>query len=114
MTCARLHNYIINWKESNCEDVGETNVTAHSIEDGNSSHDSNDRVRMGPDGNMLYNPTLPEEGFEEIAGTSNIRTYLIEAITSNQMRRPNYNLERNRMRKAQFATNCIDCEYISF
>ena len=72
ISCATLHNYIINWNQANGEGVGEIAITANGCSEGSVGQDSTQRVRMGPDGSMLYNPTLPEEGFEEIPGSSNI------------------------------------------
>ena len=101
MSCARLHNYLIN-KRAELMD-----------EDGNEDCDNNEAdalmVRMGPCG-MQYLPSLPES-FEEIEGYSQIRQSILDSIQKKKIRRPNYNIERNRQRAIVNSFRDIPREY---
>lgn len=104
MTCACLHNYIIDWSQK----MGSNEViSSHTSQ--NDSEDGELSVRVGPNG-MEYLPTMPES-FIEIPGHSQNRQYLLDTIKANKIRRPNYNIERNLDRVSERSYGDVSPEY---
>ena len=84
MTCARLHNHIIEhdtqeWNENNEINIDDIGISA----------------MPGAPMNMCYNPTMIEDSFHEIVGTSQTRVAIVNFIENSFIRRPIYNIQRN-------------------
>ena len=84
MTCAILHNFVID--EDSPEDFND------EIDD-NASNTI--RLMNGSPLGMTYLPTIPDmESFEEIVGRSVIQDAILDVVRINTYRRPFRNLER--------------------
>ena len=93
MTCAVLHNFIID-----SDGQQETKEGDDSIIDPNIIQNVN-REQMHIIHNapldMVYRPSMREEDFVEIQGVSNTRRVIVEWLKSNNYKRPEYNMLRN-------------------
>ena len=111
MSCAILHNYIIDQDGTEDNDTSEnTNEISGDIaEEGihNGTIDIDDLPSVNGvtlqnhnenPSNMVYTPCMVEEGFEEMNGVSMTRMALVEFLDENDYSRPNYNVERNKER----------------
>jgi hypothetical protein len=92
MCCAILHNYVINADNIGADDTmeGEESDTM----EGDDTIATNDFIIRNAPSGMSYLPNIPED-FEEIEGTSQTRTAIIEDITDMNLRRPDHNIQRN-------------------
>ena len=89
MVCARLHNFIIDTDEP----FGGNGVH------GDDGDNKEEIIQMeGAPSGMPYRHVmlLPGEEIEIVQGNSDIRKALVEEIGSQLIRRPNYNITRNR------------------
>jgi hypothetical protein len=92
MACAILHNFIIDHDRP--QDIFRSaNESAEEPVD----VDDLDIVAMpGAPMGMCYLPTMPEDDFEDIVGVSHTRSAIVQAITTQYIRRPQHNIMRNR------------------
>ena len=84
MTCARLHNHIIEhgtqeWNENNDINIDDIGISA----------------MPGAPINMCYNPTMIEASFHEIVGTSQTRVAIVNFVADSFIRRVIHNIQRN-------------------
>ena len=87
MVCARLHNFIIDVDVPIDDDA--------SVDDDIDVDDIGVTTMLGAPLGMCYNPTMVEEDFEIIVGSSQTREALVKFITDSVIRRPVHNLLRN-------------------
>ena len=94
MCCAQLHNFVINNDGSDIEDnMGDGTIDVNNLQPLNGERLN--AQRYSPGGNMVYQPTMIENGFNEIVGTSNTRDEFVQFLKNNGFKRPAYNLLRN-------------------
>ena len=110
MTCAILHNFLIdhklgeydNNKETNTHDVTNNNQQSTSFEVdvdnfGETIYDQEIQRETSTPSNMTFYPNLVDDNFQEqVKGISVTREFIVEIIKENEYKRPQHNLERNR------------------
>ena len=102
MVCARLHNFIIDSDVLEDDDI--------SVDDDGDDVDVDDlgiTTMQGAPLGMCYNPTMLEEDFVAIVGSSQTREALVKFIADSVIRRPVYNVQRN----SETIDEVIDREY---
>ena len=114
LCCATLHNFIINKENTEInDDDDEENEETNTIENEEDVVDVNNlgsingellhNTEMSPGASMVFEPTMIEEGFEEIAGVSNTRMTIVKYLKDNNFKRPLHNLIRNnRMKQLKY------------
>lgn len=134
LTCAMLHNYIINHKlgkfSNECNNSNTSNnlaqaSTDNNIEDQNPNDSTDDFVDVDDYGDniygedieremnapmcMTYYPVIPDEDFKPVQGISITRDYIVEVMETNEFRRPEYNKQRNKEKPDKFRN--VHCNY---
>ena len=94
MTCARLHNFIIDNDGSRIQDddnIGDIDPNNLQKVNGVTLYPSND----SPGNMMVYSPTMIEDDFEAIPGISMTRRFFVDFLRENNYVRPERNMMRN-------------------
>ena len=99
MSCARLHNFIIERKKLRNENNSnyETYDGYEVTENGDINVDELGFAPLpGSPLDMVYCPTIPDDDiFDEVVGESQTRDAIVQIVTDNEIRRPDFNVERN-------------------
>ena len=94
MCCAQLHNFIINYDGTDIPE-DETASIVNTPEMQTVNGETLIPSSYSPGGLMVYQPTMVEDGFQEIIGISNSRRAMVEFLNEHGFKRPEYNLIRN-------------------
>ena len=97
MACARIHNFIIRFdgeREDSITDDGDGGADADWDDDTTTTTATLVDDLIAPLLGMAYLPVVPNDDWEEIEGMSYTRAAIVEYLRDNEIRRPQYNLER--------------------
>ena len=95
MCCVQLHNFVINNDGADVPDETNDNNENDIQHQQCVNGERLPHVVNSPGGSMVYQPTMIEDGFEEIIGISHSRRNMVDFLHENGFKRPEYNLIRN-------------------
>ena len=117
MACARLHNFIIQQDKPFGSSNGASNTSNDDDDTSTFGEDEALEIRPHPSAplGMTYMPQLPDDSFDSYQGVSYTRKGIVEALRSESIKRPLYNIERKKeeMEHKSKSGHIIAREYIS-